>query len=333
MYRYAVLSMGEPYGTSPEMIMKTVAATREAGIIVVGDHGVFRRVAADLSMPLPFTYYAENEDDLRDAEARGERFIFLISSGIREEFGYGKTTAEGGEAIFRAVQAAVALIQNGLGQSLVTCPITSASLSAAGYKEKTVHDLLRRFAKTDRLENMIFSGEINAFGITHRRSVLSALSQITRENVLEAIIKIDALRVSSYFDKEKPLGVCSLNPSLADGSWTGEEEEKAIIPAIDIAKKLGINVVGPVAAEELFADAARGKYAAVLVMTSSVAFAACAAASPDETLLISWGLPFLRIGLIGSSGLDIAGEGRASIKAMMKAVSEALILRDSSFMA
>ena len=140
-------------------------------------------------------------------------------------------------------------------------------------------------------------------------------------------------RTIPYFDKDKPLAVGSLNPQYADGSWAGKEEAEAIIPAVDITKHLGMNVIGPIAPEYLFANGARGEYAAILVMTSVEGFAACSAAAPDETLILSWGLPFLRIGLVGDAGLSEAGRGNAGIKGMLKAVSEALRLRDSSFMA
>ena len=86
------------------------------------------------------------------------------------------------------------------------------------------------------------------------------------------------------------------------------------------------------AAEELFSRSARGEFSAILVMTAGEAFAACGAASPDEMLIVSWGLPFLRIGLPGDAGLRIAGRGEASLRGMIRAVGEALILRDNSFM-
>ncbi len=336
MLRYAVLSMGEAAGTSPEIILRSVialSATPDAGLIVTGDRGVFERVASDLSLMLPFGAYADSSESLIEAEGKDERLIFYISSSIdMSAFSYGIPSADTGRASYKALETAVDIIQNGLGQSLVTCPVSNISLHEAGYGEKSVHEMLRKFAQTDRLVNMVNAGNINAFGLTHRRSVRSAIDKITRENVMEAIIKIDALKVSSYFDKSLPIAVGALNPQNGDGEWLGAEEYDAIIPAVTIAKSLGMNVEGPVAAEELFSRSARGEFAAILVMTAGEAFAACGAASPDEMLIISWGLPFLRIGIPGDAGLRQAGKGEASLKGMIRAVGEALILRDNSFM-
>ena len=71
MQRYTVLSMGEPAGTSPEIITRTLRGLvrdPEAAVIVTGDDGIFRRLASDIDLPLPFTFYAESHDELSKAE-------------------------------------------------------------------------------------------------------------------------------------------------------------------------------------------------------------------------------------------------------------------------
>ena len=68
--------MGEPAGTSPEIITRTLRGLvrdPEAAVIVTGDDGIFRRLASDIDLPLPFTFYAESHDELSKAEEDGER--------------------------------------------------------------------------------------------------------------------------------------------------------------------------------------------------------------------------------------------------------------------
>ena len=336
MYRYIVLSMGEAAGTSPEMILKATKALSdsfEGGVIVTGDEGVFSHTAADLSIDPCFSYIAEDEDDLRKAEDEGVQFIFYRSSSIdMSGFEYGKASAETGRAAFEALRSAVSIIQNGLASSLLTSPVSSKALEQAGYEERSVFSLLSRFASSSRLVNMIVAGKMNIFGLTHRRSLSDAISFVTRENIIEALVAIDALKVSRFFDKDKPIAVCSLNPADRDGEWTGKEEENVLIPAIEIAKRIGIDVVGPISPERLFRHAVKGEYAAVLVMTAPVGYAASAAAAPDESYMLTWGLPFLRLGIIGDAGLEYGGKGIVSIKPMVTAVIEALRLSDRNYM-
>jgi 4-hydroxythreonine-4-phosphate dehydrogenase len=62
------------------------------------------------------------------------------------------------------------------------------------------------------------------------------------------------------------VGVAGLNPHASDGGLFGWEEEKEIIPAITEAKKLGINVEGPVPADTLFSKARGGWFDIVVAM-------------------------------------------------------------------
>lgn len=332
-----MIAMGECAGTSPEMIIKAVkslSSDPSVWLIVVGDDGVFRKTAMDLSLSLPFTYYADDEKSLREAEENGEALIFYTSSSINlSSFAYGKVSAETGMASYLALKKATEIIQNGLGHSLVTCAVSGDALKAAGYKEHSVFELLSVFASTARLGNMLRGGGLNIFGLTQRCSLETALSYIKRENIISALVEIDSIMMSSYFDRSKPIAVVSLNPMNPDGSWTGKEEEEAIIPAVEIVKSLGINVEGPLPAEQVFSDGVEGKYSSILVMTASVGFAAVGAASPKKASVITWGLPFMRVGPLLDAGLKDAGKGTADSERMEAAIALALILRSASLMA
>ena len=328
--------MGEPAGTSPEIITRTLRGLvrdPEAAVIVTGDDGIFRRLASDIDLPLPFTFYAESHDELSKAEEEGERLIFYRSSSIDlRSFSYGAVSAQTGKASYEALHCAVDIIQNGLGHSLVTSPISSTALSMAGYREQSLFELLGLFASASWTMNMIEAGKMNIFGLTHRRSLRSAVEAVTRENLISALIRIDSLRVSPYFDGSKPIAVASLNPMRADGTWTGDEEEKVIIPAIETLRALGAPVIGPIPSDSVYERAVSGEFSSVLTMTAGEGFAA-AAAAPGRAVMLTWGLPFMRVGVMGDAGLPLAGKGIASIEKMQAALSEALRLRDVSLMA
>ena len=337
MQRYTVISMGEPAGTSPEMIIKAVrvlSSDLSAKLIVTGDEGLFRKTASDLSLTLPFTFYADDDVSLKKAEEDGERIIFFNSSSIDEKsFEYGKVTADTGRASYEALRSAVEIIQNGLGHSLVSSPVSGVALEAAGYKEHSVFDLLSVFSATARLESMLRGGSLNIFGLSQRSPLSEAVAKVRRENIISALINIDSIMMSPYFDRTKPIAVSSLNPMNPDGSWTGKEEEEAIIPAIEIVKGLGINAVGPLSAERLFSEGVSGAYSSILVMTAGMGFAAVSAASPDKAAVITWGLPFMHVAPLLDAGLPEAGKGVADSGHLEAAVQLALVLRSAALMA
>ena len=151
MLRYAVLSMGEAAGTSPEIILRSVialSATPGAGLIIAGDRGVFERVASDLSLVLPFTAYAEDLDSLRAAEDAGERLIFLSSSSMdMEAFSYGCPTAETGHASYKALEAAgISYEKTAVGDKYVNENMVRNGHALGG--EQSGHIIFSKYATT-----------------------------------------------------------------------------------------------------------------------------------------------------------------------------------------
>ncbi len=334
MLRYIAIPMGEASGTCVEIIIKTVQSKpfgSFGGIIVTGDRAVFKRVSSDISIPLPFSAFVENEDELKSALEEGEQYIFYNTSHIdMTKFEYGKVSSDTGRASYEALKVAVALNLNQYAFALVTTAISPEALHLAGHKESGLTELLGYFASSSRLMNMLVSEKANIFLLSHRRSVRSAIEKVTQENILDALISIDGLYVSDYFDSSLEIAVGALNPSLGDGIWSGDEEEKAIKPAIDIAKRIGIKVTGPVDVEVLYKNAFKGKYSAILAMQRNEAYAAI---SDKEMVMITWGLPFMRVGSTEDVGLDLAGKNIAPIDNMKKALDTAVHISDKGVFA
>lgn len=334
MLRYVAISMGEASGTCVEIIIKAVQSKpfgAFGGIIVTGDLSVFKKVSKDMSIPLPFTSYVCCEEDLQRAEEDGEQYIFYNTSVIdMDKFEYGKISADTGKASYDSLRIAVNLILNRLAFTLVTTSISPEALTLAGYKEHGLTELLSLFASSSRLSNMLVSGKANIFLLSHKRSVKRAVEHVNRENIIDALVQMDGLFVSDYFDSSLPIAVGALNPYLGDGKWCGEEEDNAIIPAIKTANMIKLNVVGPIRVERLYNEALEGKYSAVLAMQRNEAYAALAG---KDMVVITWGLPFMRVGSTSAVSLDDAGKNRADISNMKKALEIAVKISDKGVIA
>ena len=79
MVRYIALPMGEASGVGPEMIIKALQVVDHkvyGGIIVVGALNLFKKVARDIELPLPFTAYVSSDEDLASRQKEGENHIF-----------------------------------------------------------------------------------------------------------------------------------------------------------------------------------------------------------------------------------------------------------------
>ncbi len=76
---------------------------------------------------------------------------------------------------------------------------------------------------------------------------------MVRENVLKAIVLAYSTLRRAKIEKPK-IGVSSLNPHEGEGGLFGPEETEYIAPAIEDAKGMGIDAVGPYPADTIFLD-------------------------------------------------------------------------------
>ena len=334
MIKYVAICMGEGSGTAAEMIIKTVASNPlrpSRGIVVTGDLGIFRRTAEDLSVDLPFSCYVTSEEELEKAEREGNQYIFFSSSSVDMScFDYGNPSKETGLASYESVRAAVDLVCNSYASTLITPSVSSIALGLAGYKENSITELLSSFAESSRLTNMFLFRKANVFLLTYHGSVKDSLDAVREELLMDAIINIESLFVSNFFDSSKPIAVSALNPDIGDGEWFGPEEKNVIAPVIERCRQLGINAIGPVPVRDVYKRAERGDYSAALAYFRNEVNAVTL---DKNAVIITWGLPFLRVGITTGLELEKAGKGCADIKNMIKALKLAVELSDKKIFA
>lgn len=305
--------MGEPAGAGPELIIKALLAENHGeygGVVVVGDLMLFRKVSRDMRQPLSFTAYVETEADLVAAQSRGELYIFYDVECVDvDKFEYGVLTAEGGRAAYRCTEKAVELIQNTYCSALVTPPIDARSLTMAGIKTNRYESMIGVFASSGKGISMLDVNGVKLFTHTSYMPLADALKEITFEKVLDTIIRVDSLTLDRFvFDPQLPLALASLNPRHDDDENASREEAEELVPAAEAARKIGINLVGPMSADHLMHHAKKGEYRAVIVLYHDQGSIAALSADYDRTVLVTWGWPFLRVSTFRGAMTEFAGK-------------------------
>jgi Pyridoxal phosphate biosynthesis protein len=326
MDKYLAVTMGEAGGVSPELILKALNVGSYGsfgGVVVVGDEGVFRRTASDLGLDMPFTAFVKNEKELRKAQEEGELYIFYSLKLIKpEHFAYGSYSAETGEATFLSTRKAIELIHNGYASALVTMPLDARALKAAGHKETNYEKMLYAFSSHDTSIRMLDTCGVKIFTHTPQIPVEKALKDITFEKILDTIIQVDAITHDRFaFDQVLPLGISTLNPHHEDSDSYGREEVEAVIPAIETARRLGIDIEGPIEAYHLVHGAKEGKYRAIITLCYEQAIVAATSYDFFKTILVIWGWPFLVVSVDRGPLMNIAGKGKANPDGALQALS------------
>ena len=104
----------------------------------------------------------------------------------------------------------------------------------------------------------------------------------------------------------------------------GDEEERIIVPALEQARKLGIQASGPHSADTLFHFALQGAYDAVVCMYHDQGLIPLKLLHFDDGVNVTLGLPIIRTSVDHGTAYDLAGSGRASAQSLIAAVNMAV---------
>ena len=176
---------------------------------------------------------------------------------------------------------------------------------------------------------LLTSGRLRVVHVTTHRSLRSAIEAVTEGRVRKTIeLAHEAGRRLGF--EEPRLGVAGLNPHAGEGGLFGDEEGREISPAVEAARRDGVDVSGPWPADTLFWRAANGEFDLVVAMYHDQGHVPVKLAGFDEGVNVTLGLPILRTSVDHGTAFDIAGRGVARWQSMAAAIRVAaeMVARD-----
>ncbi len=319
------VTMGDPAGVGPEV---TVKALTELGIysvcrpLVVGDAAVLARANEMLETPLIVRPVARVNDARFEFGTMDVLDLANVELGRLET---GKISAMAGKAAVEYVIQAVQLVQAGEMDAMVTGPINKEAINLGGYHYIGHTEILADLTHTTRLTTMLASGPLRVTHVT-RHVPLGAVSDlITRDRVLETIL-VTAKGLRQFGIEQARLGVAALNPHGGEGGLLGREEIEEIAPAVEKARKMGINAQGPFPGDSIFFRAIDGEFDAVVAMYHDQGHIPIKVYDFQGSYTVTLGLPILRTSVDHGTAFDIAWKGMANSRSMLVAIQAAALL-------
>ncbi|UJS21592.1 MAG: 4-hydroxythreonine-4-phosphate dehydrogenase PdxA [Candidatus Brocadia sp.] len=317
------ITMGDPCGIGPEIILKSLnaPAIREcAQYVIIGNQGVFDLTARELDLPLSYREISQLPD--RDS-AHPVSLLNMgeINQGIMKQK---KPTAEGGDVSVQCVIRGINLAMSGHIDALVTAPICKEAIHLGGYGYPGHTEMLQIFSGAKRVVMLMVGGKLRvAFATTHI-ALREVPQSITAESILETITITDH-HLKQYFGiKEPKIAVCGLNPHAGEEGIFGDEERKVIMPAIEKARKKGIDCDGPVSADTIYYKSLKGACDAVVAIYHDQGAIPLKLHAFETGVNITLGIPFIRTSPDHGTAYDIAGRGIANPHSMMEALKMAV---------
>jgi 4-hydroxythreonine-4-phosphate dehydrogenase len=311
-----LISMGDPCGIGPEIIVKAFQANPQLqrNVAVVGDTNLMARAAGLFDS---------------SCEALGIEVIQAGPSVLADAAPFGAVCAQGGQSAFDAIIKAVSLVQEGKAKSLITAPLSKQALHLAGHDFPGHTELLAELASkkansTIPVRMMLANEELRTVLLSIHVSLRKALDLITFENLLETIV-ITHKSLNAQGIATPRIAVAGLNPHAGETGLFGREEIDVIAPAIAQARAQGMNVTGPFAPDTIYMRA-RGfkEFDVVIAMYHDQGLIPVKYLGIEHGVNVTLGLPFMRTSPDHGTANDIAGKGIASETSLMAAIHYAM---------
>ncbi|HEX3984496.1 MAG TPA: 4-hydroxythreonine-4-phosphate dehydrogenase PdxA [Acidisoma sp.] len=312
------ITMGDPAGIGPEIIVKLFAEGPDHPAVVFGDAGALRRAAALLGADVEI---AEIASALEAGGGPGRIEIVPVSA-LPLDLPFGRVDARAGAAAFAYIDRAITAVQAGEIAAIVTAPISKQAMHEAGIDYPGHTEILAERAGTADYAMMLANREIRVLLVSIHVPLSEAVRLVTPENELRAIRL--AHRAGLQYGISHPrIGVAGLNPHAGEGGMFGHEDDAIIAPAVAEARREGIAVSGPLSGDTIFMRARMGEFDVVVAQYHDQGLIPVKYLGLDEGVNITVGLPFVRTSVDHGTAFEIAGKGIASAASLRAAVAQA----------
>lgn len=303
------ITMGDPAGIGPEVALKAFSSKRvkrAARPVILGDLALLTRLSEKLGLKFP---PASN--------------VINLSTLDLKKLGPGRPTIESSKAMVSYIEEAVYMAVNGYADAMVTGPINKESAKLAGFKFPGHTEFIAHLTGAKDFSMMLGGDIIKVVLVTIHEPIKKVPGLITLKNVLETI-KITDSSFKKFFGLKKPrIAVCGLNPHAGEGGLFGNEEIKIIAPAVNEARSIGINAIGPLPPDTVFFRMKEGEFDCAVCMYHDQGLIPLKLMHFENAVNVTLGLPIIRTSVDHGTAYGMAWKGRASAESMIAAIEMA----------
>jgi 4-hydroxythreonine-4-phosphate dehydrogenase len=318
------ITLGDPAGIGPEVIVKALAQPAVAArcrALVIGDRRILDRAAGQVGRP-------DMRFEVVDSPAQGRYTpdaitVLDLHNADPAEIVPGRVQPAAGRAAVEYVLRACDLTLAGETDAVVTAPLNKEAMHLAGFGYPGHTELLAERTHAQRVSMLLVGEQLRVVHVSTHVSLAEAIRRVTVERVREVIDLADqscwALGIA-----QPRIAVAGLNPHAGEGGLFGDEEARAVGPAIAAARRAGLNVSDPLPPDTVFLRAVKGEFDIVVAMYHDQGHIPMKLLAFDSGVNVSIGLPIIRTSVDHGTAFDIAGTGKASAASMVAALDVAV---------
>ena len=317
--------LGDPSGIGPELVSKLLSEeiTNKANLIVIGEKNILEsgNKISGKSHNLNFVEDFDNIDF-----AKGDKFFLDISNGKNHYYKLSECSKEAGESVLASLNLALDLAKENKIHAINFGPFNKTSLKLGGNKYSDELHLM-----AEKLEVKNFFCEFNVIDnfwtarVSSHIPIKEVPEHVKKEKIIKPIKLInEAMKLNGI--KNPRVAVQALNPHAEFGT----EEKEEIIPAIEEAKKLGIDADGPLPCDTSFITAYKnGNHDCIVGMYHDALQSGLKAFGFDRGVTVQGGLPLPITTPAHGTAFDIAGKNVANLEPTLNSFKIALTMAEN----
>lgn len=310
------ITPGDPAGIGPDVCLQAFAELKpHADLIFFTDPELMKSRAGELGLNLRVSQSGSGPDALCVKP--------IPLAAIPDP---GKPDAGCAQFIIDSLSAALDTCLEGDIDAIVTGPVNKALINQGGIKFTGHTEWFATQTGVKQPVMLLASENLRVAVATTHLPLRSVADAITRE------LLYDSLRVmhddlQSKFGIHHPvIGVCGLNPHAGEDGEMGNEEIDTIIPVLELLRRDGLNLIGPLPADTAFTRRSLNEVDAVLAMYHDQGLSVIKHAAFGDAVNITLGLPVIRTSVDHGTAFDLAGTGQADPSSLIAAVRCAIDL-------
>lgn len=322
------VTMGDPAGIGPEIVMKSMASPEIKGLavfIIVADAPLIKEVSRN-------TYTGKlsalSFDDIKKGIHLDDSGVYILDPGSRLSGVIpGKATPDGARKALECLRSAVDAMRTSFPdrpKALVTAPLSKENISriSPGFIGHT--EYLKEMYSKDHVTMVFIGKSFCVIPVTRHIPLKDVAGQLTGELITKTLLQVAENRRIITGKDDVIIGVSALNPHSGEGGRMGLEESDIIVPAIEKARRYYKRIIGPISADVIFYKAIKKELDIVVSMYHDQALAPFKMVDFDSGVNMTIGLDHIRVSPDHGTAFDIAGKGIASSKSMEEAIKLAV---------
>ena len=329
------ITMGDPAGVGPEIIAKALGreeVTNRCRLLVIGSARALDRAKTWTGSRFDYSILAPG-NALPAAPGIG---LINDESHLGDVIPVGEIDAGCGASAYAWLREAIRLAQARQVDAIVTAPLHKEALHRAGHHYPGHTEILAEACGVAEYCLMLIAGRFRVAHVTCHVALSEVPARITPKKVEETIRLMDAALLR--LDGHRPrIAVCALNPHAGEGGLFGEEEIRAIRPAVEACRAEGLLAEGPFPSDSIYPRLRGGAFDGVVAMYHDQGHIAFKLAhfhfdparqewSTVTGVNVTLGLPLVRTSVDHGTAFDLAGTGKASEQSLLDALDVAVRL-------